>query len=162
MATQYPISMEDMVNVSGVSKGKALRYAKPFIALIQKYVEENEIIRPTDFIVKQIANKSKTKVSIIQSIDRKMPLEDIADSNNITTDELMDELYAIVSSGTKVNIDYYLEEQVDEGTREMIYDYFMGVENDASEAAFDELHEEDITMEEILLVRIKFLSDYAN
>lgn len=162
MATQYPISMEDMVNISGVSKGKALRYAKPFIALIQKYVEENEIIRPTDFIVKQVANKSKTKVSIIQAIDRKMPLEDIADSNNITTDELMDELYAIVSSGTKVNIDYYLEEQVDESTREMIYDYFLGVDNDAAEAAFEELHEEDITMEEILLVRIKFLSDYAN
>jgi ATP-dependent DNA helicase RecQ len=162
MATQYPISMEDMTKVSGVSIGKATRYAKPFIELINKYVEENEIERPTDFVVKQVANKSKVKVSIIQAIDRKIPLDDIASSNGLSMDELVAELDAIVVSGTKVNIDYYLEDAVDEYAREDIYDYFMNAESDDPEKAYTELKGDDVTIEEIQLVRIKFLSDIAN
>ena len=162
MATQYPISMDDMSKVSGVSSGKATRYAKPFIQLIGKYVEENDIERPTDFVVKQVANKSKLKVSIIQGVDRKSPLEDIADANNITMEELLEEMDAIVNSGTKLNIDYYLEEAIDEYTHEEIIEYFMSSDNGSIENAFAELREDDITMEEIQLVRIKFLSEMAN
>jgi ATP-dependent DNA helicase RecQ len=162
MATQYPISMEDMANISGVSKGKALRYGKPFIELINQYVEENDIERPSDLIVKQVANKSKVKVNIITGIDRKMPLEDLANANGLSMEELLQELYAIVTSGTKVNIDYYLEDLVDEPVRDDIIDYFMNAATDSVEEAFKELREDDITMEEIELVRIKFLSDMAN
>ncbi len=162
MATQYPISMEDMTKISGVSSGKAARYGKPFIVLIQQYVEENEIDRPTDFVVKQVANKSKLKVHVIQGIDRKSPLEDIADANNINMEELLEEMDAIVSSGTKLNIDYYIEENIDEYVREEIMDYFMSAENDSTALAYSKLRDEDITMEEIQLIRIKFLSDMAN
>ncbi|MFN7116782.1 MAG: DNA helicase RecQ [Saprospiraceae bacterium] len=162
MATQYPITMEDMTKVSGVSSGKATRYAKPFLQLITQYVEENEIERPTDFVVKQVANKSKLKVSIIQGIDRKVSLEDIADSNSMTMDELLEELDAIVASGTKLNIDYYLEDAIDESSREDIYDYFLEAETDDIKKAYKVLREDDITMEEIQLVRIKFLSEMAN
>ncbi len=162
MATQYPITMEDMAKITGVSKGKAMRYARPFLKMISNYVEENDIDRPTDFIVKQVANKSKVKVNIIQGIDRKIPLEDLAHSNSISMEELISELDAIVASGTKVNIDYYLEDNIDEYVREDIYDYFMGSETDSVEAAFAELNEDDITLEEIQLMRIKFLSEMAN
>jgi ATP-dependent DNA helicase RecQ len=162
MATQYPISMDDMTKVSGVSIGKARRYAKPFLDMIKQYVEENEIERPTDFVIKQVANKSKIKVEIIKAIDRKIPLPEIASQNDLNMEELMDELDAIVISGTKVNLDYYLDEQVDEYTQEDIYDYFSEAETDDPEVAFQELQEDDITLEEIQLVRIKFLSEMAN
>jgi len=162
MATQYPISMDDMTKISGVSKGKALRYARPFIEMIKDYVDENEIERPTDFVVKQIANKSKVKVAIIQGIDRKIPLDDLAESNSLSMEELIQELDAIVASGTKVNIDYYIEENLDEYTREDIYEYFETAETDSIEVAFAELKEDDITMEEIQLMRIKFMSEMAN
>jgi ATP-dependent DNA helicase RecQ len=162
MATQYPVTMEDMTQITGVSKGKAIRYAKPFIDLISKYVEENEIERPTDFIVKQVVQKSKIKVNLIQGIDRKVPLEDLADANNITMDELLMELYAIVTSGTKLNIDYYLEETIDESAREEIYDYFLESQTDEEKAAYQALKAEDITLDEIKLMRIKFMSEMAN
>ena len=162
MATQYPISMEDMVNISGVSLGKAQRYGRAFIELIQQYVEDNDIIRPTEFVVKQVANKSRVKVNIIQGIDRKVPLEDLASTNNISMEELLDELDAIVTSGTKVNIDYYLEDTIDDYSREDIVDYFMQADNDSIDEAYVELKEDDITVEEIQLMRIKFLSDMAN
>ncbi len=162
MATQYPISMKDMTKISGVGQGKATRYGKPFIELIHNYVEENDIDRPTDFVVKQVANKSKVKVNIIQAIDRKIPLNDIASSNNLSMEDLMSELDAIVVSGTKVDINYYIDEVVDEYSREDIYEYFMDAETDAVDEAFQELQEEDITLEEIQLVRIKFLSEMAN
>ncbi|MCB0569621.1 MAG: RecQ family ATP-dependent DNA helicase, partial [Phaeodactylibacter sp.] len=162
MATQYPITMDDMANITGVSKGKAIRYGRPFISMIKQYVEENEIERPNDFVVKQVANKSKVKVNIIQGIDRKMPLEDLAETNSLSMEELLHELYAIVISGTKVNIDYYLDDTLDEYTREEIVEYFMNAATDAAEDAYEELKEDDITMDEIQLVRIKFLSDMAN
>lgn len=162
MATQYPISLQDMSTITGVSKGKAVKYGLPFITLIKKYVEENDIERPTDFVIKQKADKSRIKVNIIQSTDKKMPFEDIAYSNSITMDELLAEMYMIVSSGTKLNIDYYLDEMVDEYTREDIVEYFMESETDSIDEAFAELEEDDITLEEITLVRLKFLSEHAN
>jgi ATP-dependent DNA helicase RecQ len=125
-------------------------------------VEENEIERPTEIVVKQVANKSRVKVNIIQSIDRKIPLGDIASANDLSMEDLLEELDAIVVSGTKVNIDYYLEDNVDEYSREDIYEYFMEADTDSTDEAFKELQEDDVTMEEIQLMRIKFLSEMAN
>ncbi len=162
MATQYPITMEDMSHITGVSKGKAMRYGKAFIDLIANYVEENDIERPKDFIVKQVANKSKVKVNIIQSIDRKIPLDDIASANNLSMEEILHEMEMIVASGTKVDIDYYIEDAVDEYSQEDIYEYFMEADTDSVDEAYAELKEDDITLEEIQLIRIKFLSENAN
>ncbi len=162
MATQYPITMDDMKKIMGVSSGKALRYAKPFLKVIENYVEENDILRPTEFVMKQVANKSKVKVNIIQGIDRKISLEDLAETNKLSMEDLYQELNAIVHSGTKVNIDYYIEENIDEYTREDIYEYFMESDSDSVDLAFEELKDDDITREEIQLVRIKFLSEMAN
>jgi ATP-dependent DNA helicase RecQ len=164
MATRYPITLEEMKNVNGVSIGKARRYATPFLMLIEKYVEENDIDRPSDFVVKQVANKSKKKINIIQAVDRKIPLEDIASGNQLSMDELMEEMVSIVQSGTKLNIDYYIEEEVDEYSLEETYDYFMDPdrESDDPDIAFQTLKEEDVTIEEIKLIRIKFLSEMAN
>lgn len=162
MATQYPISAEELSSISGVSLGKAQKYGKPFLEMIKKYVEENDIDRPTDMIIRQVANKSKTKVQIIQSIDRKMPLEDIQRTNQLTRDELMEELDIIVSSGTKLDIQYYLDGLVDESIQEEIYNYFMEADSDSFLDAYHALKEDDVTPEEIQLVRIKFLSDIAN
>lgn len=162
MATYYPLTMEDMLNISGVSNGKAKRYGKPFLELIRGYVEENEIERPMDFVMKQVANKSKAKVAIIQGTDRKMPLEDIANSNNLTYDELLHEMDMIVTSGTKIDIDYYLEENFDEEVIEEIFDYFNDAKSDSISEAVKALQEDDISEEEILLARIKYMSDKAN
>lgn len=162
IATQYPITIEEMQHISGVSAGKARKYGKPFLELVKEYVEENDIERPTDFVVKQVADKSKIKVAIIQGVDRKIPFEDIAYTSNMKLHELLDEMDIIVSSGTKLNIDYYLEDMVDEGSREDIYDYLMEAESDSVDDAFTELQEDDITLEEIQLVRLKFLSEVAN
>ena len=162
MATQYPITMDDMAKIVGVSKGKAMRYGRSFIKMIKAYVEENEIERPTDIVVKQVANKSKVKVNIIQGIDRKIPFEDLARSNNLKMEEFMEELDAIVTSGTKINIDYYVDDRVDEYARDDIYDYFMEAETDSPDDAYRELKEDDITYDEIRLVRIKFISEMAN
>ena len=162
MATQYPTSMEDMERIAGVNKGKARRFARPFIDLIAQYVEENDIEKPEDFVVKQVANKSKIKVEIIKGTDRKIPLEDIASANHLSFEELLHEMYMIVVAGTKINIDYYLEDNVDEYAKEDIYDYFLDADSDSADAAFQELKEDDITLEEIKLVRLKFLSDLGN
>ena len=162
MATQYPISIEEMANISGVSAGKAKRYGRPFLALIKEYVENHDIERPTDFVVKQVANRSKTKVEIIKGIDKKMGLDELAEQNKLSMEEIIEELEAIVGSGTKVNIDYFLDEYLDEYANEEIHDYFMEAETDDIEDAFAELQEDDYSREEIRLVRIKFLSDLAN
>ena len=162
MATQYPTSMEDMTKITGVSSGKANKYAKPFIALIEKYVEENEIERPEDFIVKQVANQSKTKVAIIKGIDKKVPLTEIARQNSLNMDDLMQELDVIVNSGTRINLDYIINDQVDEYAREEIRDYFLTAETDDANAAYHALKDEDIRYEEIQLIRLKFLSEMAN
>lgn len=162
MATRYPLSIDEMKTITGVSEGKARRYGPEFIAAINAYVEENEIERPVDFVIKSVANKSKAKVTIIQNIDKKIPFEDIAESQGMRMSELMHELYMIISSGTKLNIAYYVEDVVDEGVIDEIEDYFMNAETDDIDSAYKELKEEDITVEEIELVRLKFLSDNAN
>lgn len=162
MATQYPISMEDMAKITGVSLGKAQKYAQPFLDAIKKHVEENEIDRPTDITIKTVANKSKTKVSIITSIDRKIPLDDIARSNDLSWEELMEELDGIVQSGTKIKLDYYLTKEIDEYVRETIIEYFKAAPSDNVDMAYQELKDDEITWEEIQLMRLKFLSDFAN
>ena len=162
MATRYPLSLEEMKNISGVSEGKAKRYGPEFISVIQSYVDENDIDRPIDFVIKSIANKSKSKVTIIQNIDKKIPLEDIASSQDISIEDLLHELYMIITSGTKLNIDYYVEDNIDESVIEEIEDYFMSAETDSLEDAFKDLKSSDITLDEIQFVRLKFLSDNAN
>lgn len=162
MATQYPITIDELTGVSGVSPGKANRYGAPFLALIKDYVEENDIERPKDFVVKQVADKSRLKVSIIQGIDKKLPLEEIASDNKMSMNDLIDEMNMIVGSGTKLDINYYIEENVDEYSQDDIMDYFQDAESESVEDAFEELKDEDITMEEIQLVRIKFLSEVVN
>ncbi len=162
MATQYPISMEDMAKISGVSEGKAKRYGADFVDLIKEYVEENDIERPSEIVVKSVANKSKAKVSIIQGVDRKLALDDIAHSMSISLDELLEEMDMIVGSGTKLNIKYYIDEHVDEYAKDDIYEYFMGSESDCVQQAQTELEDDDITLEEIKLVRLMFLSEMAN
>lgn len=161
MATVYPISIEDLQNIQGVGAGKARRYGKEFVALIKKYCEENEIERPEDLRVRTVAKKSVLKVKIIQSIDRQVALDDIAEAQGIDFDTLLDEVEAIVYSGTKINIDYFLEDVMDEDRVDEIYEYFRESETDDLEAAIDELGD-DCTEEEIRLVRIKFMSDMGN
>ena len=160
MATMYPVSIEELQNIPGVGAGKAKRYGKEFCDLIRQHCEEYEIERPEDLRVRTVANKSKLKVSIIQSIDRKVALDDIASAKGIDFNEL-DEIEAIVYSGTKLNIDYFLDEAMDEDHLLDIYDYFKESETDSLAVAMDELGD-DYTEEEVRLVRIKFISEMAN
>jgi ATP-dependent DNA helicase RecQ len=161
MAVQYPINLEELTNIQGVGQGKATRYGKPFIELIANYVEENNIDRPQDFVVKSIVNKSGMKVHIIQNVDRKMPLDAIAASQGKHIDDVISEIEAIVSSGTKINIDYYINDVLDEDDQEDIYDYFLEAETDSLEAAHEEF-DGDYDEEQLRLMRIKFMSEMAN
>ncbi len=161
MSTLYPVTVDELQNMPGVGAGKAKRYGGEFLKLIQRHCEENEIERPTDMRVRTVANKSKIKVGIIQSIDRQVALDDIAEMRGIEFTELLDEIEAIVYSGTKLNIDYFLDEIMDEDHINEIYQYFMGSETDKIETAMRVLND-DSTEEEIRLVRIKFLSEMAN
>ena len=161
MATTYPVTLEELQNIPGVGAGKAKRYGQEFCLLIKKHCEENEIERPEDLRVRTVANKSKIKVSIIQAIDRKVALDDIAVSKGLDFSELLDEVEAIVYSGTRLNIDYFLEEIMDEDHMLDIYDYFKESTTDKIDDAMDELGD-DYTEDEIRLVRIKFISEMAN
>ena len=161
MATTYPVTLEELQNIPGVGAGKAKRYGQEFCVLIKKHCEENEIERPEDLRVRTVANKSKIKVSIIQAIDRKVALDDIALSKGLDFSELLDEVEAIVYSGTRLNIDYFLEEIMDEDHMLDIYDYFKESTTDKIDDAVDELGD-DYTEDEIRLVRIKFISEMAN
>jgi len=162
MALQYPITIDELTNINGVGSGKANRFGKEFIELISKYVEENNIDRPQDMVVKSIVNKSGLKVYIIQSTDRKLPLEDIASAKGLTMSKLVTEIENIVYSGTKVNINYYLADLLDEDQQEEILDYFKDdAESDDIEEAMEEF-DGDYEEEELRLMRIKFMSDYAN
>ncbi len=161
MATTYPITIEELQNIPGVGAGKAKRYGKEFVELIKRHVEENEIERPEDLRVRTVANKSKLKVSIIQRIDRKVALDEIALTNGLEFGELLDEIEAIVYSGTRINIDYFVNDVMDEDHVEDIYAYFKESETDDLESAIEELGS-DYTEEEIRLIRIKFLSEMAN
>ena len=161
MATIYPVTMDELQNIPGVGAGKAKRYGEEFCKLIKRHCEENEIERPEDLRVRTVANKSKLKVSIIQSIDRTVALDDIAVAKGIDFSELLDEVEAIVYSGTKLNIDYFLDEVMDEDHLDDIYEYFKESTTDSLDEAFDELGD-DYTEDEIRLVRIKFISEMAN
>ncbi len=162
MAIQYPITMEELRQIGGVGAGKAAKYGKPFLELIKNYVEENDITRPNDIIIKSVVNKSGLKVYIIKSIDRKLPLEDIAHAKNLTFDEMLTELESIVASGTRIDINYYIEEKVDEYHQEDILEYFSEAETDSIQEALEELGEPEYNEEEIRLMRIKYLSEVGN
>ncbi len=162
MAIQYPVTFDELKQITGVGTGKAQKYGEPFLKLIKTYVEENEIIRPMDMVVKSVVNKSGLKVYIIQSIDRKISLEDIAMAKSMTISELLSEIERIVSSGTKLDLSYYVNEYVDPYHQEEIYDYFREAESDSISDAIVELGEDEFTEEEIRLMRIKFMSDLGN
>lgn len=161
MATTYPITMEELQNITGVGAGKAHRYGEDFIKVIRTHVEENEIERPEDLRVRSVANKSRIKISIIQAIDRKIDLDELANSKCMEFGELLDEIEAIVYSGTKININYFINEVIDEDHQEDIFEYFKEAESDSLQAAIDELGN-DYSEEEIRLMRIKFLSELGN
>ncbi len=162
MAIQYPINAEELKQITGVGSGKAHKYGKPFLDLIKEYVEENEIIRPMDMVVKSVVNKSGIKVYIIRSIDRKIALEDIALAKNLSFGELLAEIESIVGSGTKIDLDYYIDEVVDLYHQEEIFEYFRKAESDSINEALRELGEDEFTEEEIRLMRIKFMSELGN
>ena len=161
MATVYPVTLEELQNIQGVGAGKARKFGKEFVALIKKHCEENQIERPEDLRVRTVAKKSMLKVKIIQSIDRQVALDDIANAQGLEFEELLDEVEAIVYSGTKLNIDYFLDEVMDEDHVDDIFDYFRESETDDLETAMEELGS-DYSEDEVRLVRIKFLSDMAN
>jgi ATP-dependent DNA helicase RecQ len=163
MATFFPFSIEELSKIHGVNPAKATKFGKSFLEAIQKYVDENDIERTADFSIIKTADKnSNVKVNIIKSIDKKMPLEHIASSYGLNMEDLIVELDSIVHSGTRVNINYYLEDAVDEDIQEEIFDYFMQAESDDVDVAYKKLKVEDIELREIQLVRLKFLSEIAN
>ena len=162
MAIQYPVTMDELKNISGVGPGKAQKFGKPFIELISKYVDENEIDRPMDLVVKSVVNKSGLKVYIIQNIDRKLSLDDIADAKGITLSDIINEIEVIVSSGTRIDINYYLNEVIDEERQQEVYDYFRTAETDSIDVATTELGTDEYSEDEIRLMRIKFMSEMAN
>ncbi|WP_159518652.1 DNA helicase RecQ [Sunxiuqinia indica] len=162
MSIQYPISLDELKFIQGVGEGKARRYGKEFVKLIKSHVDEKGIERPQDLVVKTVANKSKLKVFIIQSIDRKLSLDDIAHSKGIELKELITEVEAIVNSGTKINIDYYIDDVLDEDHQEEVFEYFREAEDDSVESALEELGEEEYSEDDVRLMRIKFMSEMGN
>jgi len=162
MTTNYPITMDELKNITGVGAGKATKYGKPFIELIKKYVEDNEIERPVDIVVKSVVNKSGLKVYLIQNVDRKISLEGMAKAKGLKVSDIIAELETIVASGTKIDIGYYIDEVVDEDRQDEVFDYFKSAESDSVEDALNELGEDDYTEEEIRLMRIKFISEVGN
>ena len=161
MTFDYPQTLDELKQIPGVGSGKALRYGKEFVELIKKYCEENDIVRPEDFRMKSVANRSRAKITIITSIDKQIPLEDIAQGLGLKMDDLLSELESIVYSGTKLDIDYYIEQNIDDDIVDEVYDYFMHSETDHMAEALEAL-DEDITEDEIRLVRIKFTSEMGN
>jgi ATP-dependent DNA helicase RecQ len=161
MALKYPMSIEELKNIYGVGDGKARKFGKDFVAIISNYVEENDIVRPDDFVVKSTGVNSSLKLYIIQNTDRKLPLEDIANSKGLEFDELIEEMQRIVYSGTKINIDYCINDLLDEDQQEEIFEYFMESESDKIQDALDEF-DGDYDEEELRLMRIKFISEVAN
>ena len=162
MATQYPITMDELANISGVSRGKASKFGRSFIQLIERYVEDHDIDRPNEFVMKSVAKKGGNKIYIIQNIDKRIPLQEIAPQKNLTMEQLLDELDSIVSSGTRLNLNYHIDDIIDEYQQDDAIEYFRTTEIDDVEAAFDELREEGLTLEDVKLMRIKFLSEMGN
>jgi len=161
MATMYPTTLGELEKCQGVSKGKAIRYGKPFVALIAGYVEENGIERPDDFVMKSIVNKSGLKVYIIQQTDKKIPLETIAKNKDMKLDAMLEEMETIAASGTKLNLDYAIDQMIDEDDQQEILEYFKGCETSSLQVAQEELSEFDFTHEQLKIMRIKFLSQYG-
>jgi ATP-dependent DNA helicase RecQ len=162
MATLYPTSREELAQINGVGMGKVSKFGTPFLKLIEKYVEENDIITASDVIVKTAGTRSKVKISIIQQVDRKTDLDEIAGNLNFSMAELLQEIEQIIYSGTKLNINYYIENIMDEEREDMLHDYFMNADTDNIRAALNELEDEDFAEEEIRVYRIKFISEHAN
>ncbi|MGO1672025.1 MAG: DNA helicase RecQ [Sphingobacterium sp.] len=162
MCTHYPISLDELKKIQGVGSGKAMKFGAPFVSLIKTYVEENEIDRPQDLVIKSTANRSALKVSIIQNIDRKLSLDDIATAKGVSYEDLLKEVESIVNSGTKLNIGYFVDEMIDQDRQDEVYDYFRSAEIDSINTALDELGEEDYSYEDIQLMRIKFMSELGN
>jgi ATP-dependent DNA helicase RecQ len=162
MATMYPTTMEELEKISGVSKGKSMRYGKPFLDVIIRYVEENDIIKPDDFVMKSVANRNNNKIFIIQNVDKKIPLETIAKTKDLRIDELLEEMETIVASGTKLNLKYAIDEMVDEYEQEEIMDYFKSCETSSLQIAEEELADSNFNWEQLKLMRIKFLCEYGN
>lgn len=162
MATVYPTTKEELAQINGVGMGKITKFGKPFLELIQEYVDENDIITASDVVIKSAINKSKTKIFIIQQIDRKIDLQEIADAKSLTFSELIDEIENICYSGTKLNLDYYVENILDSERQDEVFDYFMAAHTDKISDALDEFEEEEYDEEDLRLLRVKFLSDHAN
>ena len=162
MATLYPTTIEELEKCQGISKGKAMRYGKKFVELVASYVEENNIERPDDFVMKGVANRNNNKIFIIQNVDKKIPLETIAKTKDLKIDELLEEMETIVASGTKLNLDYAIDELVDEYEQEEIIDYFKSCETSSLQIAQEELADSSFTWEQLKIMRIKFLSVYGN
>jgi ATP-dependent DNA helicase RecQ len=161
MALKYPINLDELSKVHGVGEGKAKKFGKDFVKFIADYVEENDILRPDDLIVKSTGVNSGLKLYIIQNTDRKLPLEDIADSKGLAMNELIKEMEAIIYSGTKLNIDYALDDLLDEDQQEEIYDYYMTAKSDKIQEALDEF-EGEFDEDELRLMRIKFINEVGN
>ena len=162
MSNQYPITNEELAQIHGVGQGKANKFGEPFLKFIKKYVEDNDIIRPEEMVVKTVAKQSSNKVYIIQSIDRKLSIEDIASAKGLNVEELITEIETIVESGTKINLNYYLDEFFDEYQDEELTEFFKNSEGASFEEARNEFEEDEYTDEELRLFRIKFISDVAN
>ncbi|HVX52389.1 MAG TPA: HRDC domain-containing protein, partial [Chitinophagaceae bacterium] len=162
MATMYPTTLQELEKCQGVSKGKAVRYGKPFIEMIAKYVEENDIVKPDDFVMKSVANKSSNKIYIIQNVDKKIPLETIARNKDLRLDALLEEMETIVASGTKLNLNYAIADMLDDDDQDEIMDYFRTCETSSLEVAKEELASSDYNWEQLKIMRIKFLSEYGN
>lgn len=162
MATNYPTTLEELEKIQGVSKGKALRYGRKFVELIARYVEENEIVKPDDFVMKSVVNKSGMKVFIIQNIDKQIPLETIAKNKGLNLQDLLSEMETIVASGTKLNLDYCIEQELDEYEQEDIFDYFRASHDDNLDSAYEEFKDRDVSIEQLQMMRIKFLSEFGN
>jgi len=162
MATIYPTTLEEMEKCQGVSKGKSIKYGKPFVELIAKYVEENDIEKPDDFVMKSVANKANNKIYIIQNVDKKIPLETIAKNKSLKLDELLEEMETIAASGTKLNLDYAIDEWLDAYDQEEIIEYFKSCETSSLQVAQEELSENNYNWEQLKIMRIKFLSVYGN
>lgn len=162
MATMYPTTIPELEKINGVSKGKAIRYGKPFIDMIAKYVEENNIEKPDDFVMKSVVNRNNNKIFIIQNVDKKIPLETVAKTRDLRIDELLEEMETIVASGTKLNLDYAIDEMVDEYEQDEIMDYFKSCETSSLQVAQEELADSNFNWEQLKLMRIKFLCEYGN
>jgi len=162
MATMYPTTLQELEKCHGVSKGKSIRYGKPFIELIAKYAEENDVVRPDDFVMKTVANKSVNKVYIIQQVDKKIPLETIAKNKDLRLDALLEDMETIAASGTRLNLDYAIDEMLDEYEQQDILEYFKGCETSSLQIAQEEMAEANFTWEQLKIMRIKFLSVYGN